>query len=166
MNAIAVEDRPTAVGVTFQREEFTEALLVEMWPLWLKHYDEISAYKDIPFDPDLGKYAMIAQAGALRIFTMRDAGMIVGYEVLFAQTNPHYKTSLQAVQDILFVDPELRKGLTGYKFIRWVDRQLKAEGVQIVYQHIKAKHNFGVMLERQGYHLVDLIYAKRLDQEG
>jgi hypothetical protein len=41
--------------------------------------------------------------------------------------------------------------------------RLALEGIQVVYHHVKAAHNFGKMLERMDYKLVDLIYAKRLD---
>jgi hypothetical protein len=51
----------------------------------------------------------------------------------------------------------------GGRFIKWCDEQLRAEGVAVVYHHIKAAHNFGPMLERFGYELVDLIYSRRLN---
>ena len=52
----------------------------------------------------------------------------------------------------------------GERFIRYCDEQLRAQGVQAVYHHVKAKQSFGPTLTRQGYELVDLIYAKRLDR--
>lgn len=89
-------------------------------------------------------------------------GRLVGYALYFVRANPHYKSSVQAVQDVIYLDPSVRGG-TGYKFIAWCDAQLASEGVQAVYHHVKAKHDFGKLLERQGYELVDYIYAKRLD---
>lgn len=88
---------------------------------------------------------------------------LVGYALFFVRSNPHYKSSVQAVQDVIYLAPGVRGG-TGYKFIAWCDAQLAAEGVQAVYQHVKAAHDFGRLLERQGYELVDFIYAKRLDR--
>ncbi len=86
----------------------------------------------------------------------------MGYQVFFLKANAHYKSSLQAVQDILFLDERIRKGFTGYRFIRYCDEKLKDEGVQVVYQHVKSKHDFGRVLERLGYELQDLIYSRRL----
>ena len=77
--------------------------------------------------------------------------------------NIHYQDSLQALQDVIYVDRELRGNGIGKEFIKWCEEQLRADGVQAIYQHVKNKHNFGPMLETMGYELVDLIYAKRLD---
>ena len=150
-------------STTYQRENFTLELFNEALPLLKKHFDEISAFKDIPLDPDLEGYLKTDEAGMMRCFTMRTAdNLLIGYAVFFVRFNPHYKNSLQAVQDIIYVHPAYRG--KGGKFILWCDDQLRAEGIQVVYHHIKAAHNFGPMLERIGYKLVDLIYARRLDQ--
>lgn len=152
----------------FAREPYSEKLVQEMRPLWDEHFREISMNQDIPLDPDLGAYSRMDKSGVLRIFTARvGAGWestLVGYNVFIVATNPHYKGSLQANQDILFLDPEVRKGLVGYKFLKWCDNELRKEKVQVVYHHIKADHNFGAMLERMGYRQTDLIYSKRLDK--
>jgi hypothetical protein len=101
--------------------------------------------------------------GTLRTFTARDAdGVLTGYCVFFVRHNIHYASSLQASQDVIYIDPE-RRGF-GAEFILWCDQQLKEEGVQAVYHHVKQAHNFGPLLERFGYECVDLIYARRLDR--
>jgi N-acetylglutamate synthase-like GNAT family acetyltransferase len=63
------------------------------------------------------------------------------------------------------VHPEYRSTGAGPDLIRYCDEQLRADGCQAVYHHVKAAHNFGPLLKRMGYELVDLIYAKRLDKE-
>lgn len=149
--------------VEFAREEYSQSLVFEIAPLLLKHYEEIAHFKDIALSPDWSVYQRLWKAGDLRIFTARIDGRLVGYCCFFVRYNPHYSTSLQAVQDILFVDKAARLGLWPYKFIKWCDIQLKTEGVQVVYQHVKAKQDFGVLLERMGYQLQDKIYSRRLD---
>jgi hypothetical protein len=52
--------------------------------------------------------------------------------------------------------------MLAYQFIKWVDEQLKAEGVQVVYAHVKSAFNFGSMLRRLGYQDHDVTYARRL----
>lgn len=144
-------------------EHFQEAL-----PLLEAHWQEIAHFKDIPLDPDYEAYKKIEAAGFLRCYTARwESGPVshmVGYAVYFLRYHPHYKSSLQASQDILYIDPKYRGG-TGARFINWCDDQLRAEHVQVVYHHVKAAHNFGPLLERFGYELQDLIYGKRLDKE-
>lgn len=148
-------------STSFQRER-SQDIFHEVMPLLELHYKEISHYHDIPLDPDFEKYEAMENAGAVRTFTARDEEKnIIGYAVFFVRHNLHYKTSFQAYQDILFIHPE-RRGF-GFKFIKWCDEQLKDEGVQVVYHHVKTAHNFGPVLERMGYECIDLIYGKRLD---
>lgn len=140
--------------------ETAAEVMDEIKPLLQKHWEEIAHYKDIPLDPDYDQYFKIESVDALRIFTARDNdGVLVGYAIFFLRKNIHYKSSLQAVQDVLFIDP-LRRGF-GARFILWCDQQLKLMGVEVVYHHVKEAHNFGPMLERFGYEKVDLIYARR-----
>lgn len=161
--------------IQFAREPLTDSLWSEALPLLHGHWKEVAHFPDIELSPDFALYAANEAAGVLRCFTAREevrydhpeietlsGWRLVGYALYFVRANPHYRQSVQAVQDVIYLAPSVRGG-TGYKFIAWCDEQLAAEGVQAVYQHVKQAHNFGKLLERQGYDLVDLIYAKRLD---
>lgn len=131
-------------------------------PLFQMHFSEISANQDIPLEPDMDAYRQIAANGALRVFTIREDGKnIIGYAVFFVKSNAHYKSSIQAVQDILFIRKD-KRGF-GREFVNWCDKQLKDEGVQVVYHHVKLAHNWGHMLEELDYKPVETIYARRLD---
>lgn len=147
--------------MNYQAEAFAYAM-DEMRPLIEQHYLEIAHYQDIALDPHWHFYCT---SPAVRLFTARDDGRLVGYAIFFVSQNKHYMQSMQAVQDILFVHPDHRGGLAGARLIRFCDAQLRDVGCQVVYQHVKSAHNFGPLLERLGYELVDLIYAKRLDKE-
>lgn len=147
--------------VEFQKESL-EQCYEEALPLLQNHYHEIAHYQDIEFDPDIDKYKAIEGLGILHIFTARKEGRLVGYAVFIVQYNMHYKQSLQALQDVLFVDPMYRG--FGKRFIEYCDIELKKLGVQCTVHHTKAAHNFGPMLNRIGYELVDHIYVKRLDR--
>lgn len=147
--------------IKFKSEKIVD-VLEESKTLLQKHWEEIAHYKDIPLEPDYEQYLKLESIGATRSFTARtEDGILIGYAVFFIKHNIHYKSSLQALQDIIFVDKKYR-GL-GFMFIKFTDEQLKLEGIQVVYQHVKAKYNFGPLLDRLGYELVDLIYAKRLN---
>ncbi len=150
-------------GVTFQAEDW-QSHWDEMEPLFRAHWEEIALYKDIPLEPDRAYYEAMQTAGHLRVYSARDGGTLIGYAVFKVGGNAHYKSTLYASQDILFISPTHRRGRLGYRFIEWCDRQLQAEGVQVVLQHVKRDFNFGPLLERQGYELMDHIYAKRLDK--
>ncbi len=179
-----------ATKVAFAAEPLSADLWAEAMPLLVAHWAEVAHFKDIPLEPDLAVYRQADVNGAVRVFTARkppaDAtrcqqtdtpglcwnckpgpckkygSRLVGYALFFVRANPHYASSVQAVQDVLYIAPECR-GITSYRFIRWCDEQLKAAGVEAVYQHSKAAHDFGGLLEHQGYERVDIIYAKRLN---
>jgi hypothetical protein len=148
--------------MNYQRERFLD-VVAEATPLLVRHWKEIAHYQDIVLNPDISGYVDIERRGGLRLFTARDGKKLAGYAVFFIRHNMHYQDSLQAVQDVLFLDEGYRKGFTGIKLIKYADEALRDEGVQVVYHHIKSAHNFGPILERMGYQLVDLIYARRLD---
>jgi hypothetical protein len=167
---VLIPDAPHADAVlTFALEPYSAQLISEMRPLWQEHYKELSHFPDVPLDPDITVYSRCASAGLLRIFTARiqnpedaEETTLVGYNIFLVQNHPHYRGTKTANQDIIYFDKDIRLGMAGYKFIRWCDEQLKKDGMQMVYQHVRAKRSFAPLLERLGYSLMDMVYAKRL----
>jgi GNAT superfamily N-acetyltransferase len=150
-------------GVTFQRET-PGGLWGEIAPLLRAHWREIAHYQDIPLEVNQGGYEQVEAAGKLRAYTARSGdGALIGYAVYIVGPNLHYSSSIQAKQDVLFVLPERRKSTVGLRLIKFADDQLRAEGVQVVYQHSKVAHDIGPVMLRCGYELVEHIYARRLD---
>lgn len=145
--------------MNFTREKFAD-ILEEMKPLNLAHWDEVTMYKDIPLDVGYEVFLTLEKTGHLQTFCARIDGKLVGYAIFVINKHLHYKTTTIAVQDVVFIKRDCRG--YGSRFINWCDDQLRENGVDIVTHHVKAKHNWGPMLERQGYELMDLIYAKRL----
>ena len=136
----------------------------EMQPLLARHYQELAHYADIKLDIDWSVYFKMHELGLMRAYAARGRAdnALLGYAVFFLCTNPHNRGSLQAQQDAIFIDKPHRG--FGASFIQWCDEQLKREGVQVVRHQVHAAHNWGKLLERQGYELEDLVYSKRLDR--
>ncbi len=134
--------------------------------LLCEHWHEVAHFPDIPLEPDWDAYETVERAGMLRIFTVRVREEIVGYAAYILKHNPHYKSSLQAIQDVLFLMPAMRKARVGAHLILFADQYFKSLGVQAVYHHSKAKKelDMGPLLGRLGYELVDTLWAKRLDR--
>lgn len=149
-------------GYHFQREQVAQTAQ-EVKPLLERHWAVIAAYKDIALNPDWEMYLGAEAKGLLRVYTIRHEGQLVGYQVFFVRSNPHYKQSLQAVQDILWLDPEHRSPTLGVRFIDWCDEQLTREGCQLVYQHVKCKHDFSPILKYLGYEQIETVWCRRLD---
>lgn len=145
----------------FARESAAD-VIDEIQSLLQLHYQEIAHYQDIPLEPDWPFYRT---AKIVQVYTVRDEGKLIGYAVFFVATNKHYMSSRQAVQDILFLLPAYRGTTIGSSFIDFFEDQLRAQGVQVIYQHEKKAHRFGRLLQSKGYEEVDALWAKRLDKE-
>lgn len=156
-----------AQGVTIQREAFSEALYDEALPLLVLHWREIAHFQDIELDGDVSRYLALEDSGMLRVYTARMDGRLVGYACFFIAPHGHYKRSLQAVQDLIYVDPACRCSAIGLRLIDHCDDALREEGAQVVLQHVKLAHpKLGVILARRGYEPIETIFAKRLDRQG
>lgn len=151
--------------VTFQKERVTDCF-EEAFPLLLAHWAEVAHFKDIPLKPDWTLYAEVEAKGALRTYTIRESGKLVGYAVFFVRTNAHYADSVQAVQDIVYLDPDMRAPTTGIRFLAWCDEQLQAEGIEAVYHHVKRSRDFGPILRYLGYENIETVWVKRLKARG
>ncbi len=150
-------------GITFQTEKVSD-LWDEVMPLLERNRQEIAHYQDIPLGPDIEAYAAVEKAGRLRCYTARDVRTLIGYLVFSVGPNLHYKSSLQATQDVLFLAPEYRKGGSGLGLIQHDERALTAEGVQVILQHVKLTNQVGKLLATMGYERIEEIYAKRLGE--
>lgn len=147
-------------GIYYQME-CSQDVNAEIHPLLARHWKEIAKYPDIPLKPDWIKYQRIEDSGNLRIYTARDCGCLVGYALFLVDRGLHYDVRM-ANQDILFLLPEYRKGRVGVNLIRYAERRLKADGVDMIAHHVKTTNHVGRLLEAMGYEEVDRIFMKRL----
>lgn len=154
------------MGITFDVDYACEKLSTiqeEALPLLTKHYHEISYHPDLPLDIDWERYESLETSGNFMVFTARTQGKLIGYNAFYILNHGHHKTVKHAIQDAIFIEKDCRG--FGKHFIQWCDETLKALGTRIVYQHLSAAHNYGAMLEDQGYTLIDQVYGKRFKQE-
>lgn len=145
----------------FAREAFCPALMSEMVPLIVRHFREVSHFRDVSIEPDFDHYVAAEAAGILRIYTARTEGKLVGYSVFVVTQHPHFKGLTQANEELLFLDPEHRKGSLGLDLIDYCDNALKHEGVNIVFHTVSQERDFSPLLVRRGYELCDQVYARR-----
>lgn len=117
--------------------------------------------KDERFDPSLERYSSIEQTGIHRMYTIRDDGKIVGYCSMFVSNHIHYPDGIWAHQDVLFVHPNYR-GITAVRFMRFVDHQLKLEGVTKILRQVTTKKDFSRTLERMGYEPLEVLFARSM----
>jgi GNAT superfamily N-acetyltransferase len=148
--------------ITYQQESLV-TVKEDARPLLEKHWEEIALNKEIiKLNPDWDAYADLEDAGILKIFTARDDDRLVGYFVTFVRSHIHYKDHLFAYNDILFLDPDYRKGFTGSKLIKFAEKCLKEDGVSVVIVNTKRHKPLDILLSWLGYKHIENIYSKVL----
>ena len=92
--------------------------------------------------------------------TARDEGKLVGYSIFFITNHLHYKSTVYANNDLLYLHPDYRKGSLGIKFIKASEIYLKNRGVAKILWHIKFNKDFRILLHRMGYVDEEVIVGK------
>ena len=127
-------------------------LLKELSPLLIAHWEEIGTLKDkIPLSPDFERYLKLQDAGLLLCVSARKEKELIGYSMMFISPSLHYSKNVFAVNDVVYIKPEHRKGFLGIKLMKFVEQELRMIGVSKVYYHIKKEHNWGKIMERLVY---------------
>lgn len=146
-----------AVKVRFAVEPFDRAY-AEAGPLMALHWDEIAKNKQLlTLNPDEEKYAAIAQN--LLLVTARCGDRLVGYFLWILVTHPHYKHILIAEEDLHFLLPEFRRGLTGYKFIKAACQFAFEKGAHMLACREKIGHEHPAIMKRIGFVPTDITYT-------
>lgn len=131
--------------------------------LLYEHWQEVAHYQDIALEVNWPLYEDAERRGKFRLYTVRNGSEVIGYAAFFVNFNPHYMSSYQAVQDVLYLAPAYRKASIGSHLVAYADSMLRAEGIQVTYQHSKVALPLDALLVRQKYELIETIWAKRLD---
>jgi len=145
--------------IVFQKEA-PEPFAQEAMELFQKHYEEIAERTDvIALDPDLKRYNNLYDQGMLEIHTIRDDGKLVGYSLWFVVSHIHYKNSLTANSDVLYISPDYRKGMLGVKFVKWSVEEVKKKNPQRIMFHVKPFLDYSPILKRLGANYFENIYS-------
>jgi hypothetical protein len=135
----------------------------EIEPLLMEHWNEIALNKDIiKLNPDWREYARLDELNALRIYTARKDGELMGYFVIMVSRSLHYKDHLFANNDIVFLTKPARKGLTGLKLVKFAMESLKAEGVTKLHINTKTHQPFDPIMARLGFEEIETVFSKVL----
>ena len=146
--------------ITYQ-EETVEQIEKDIKPLIQLHWEQIALNKDvIKLNPDWDEYKRLNDLGFLRVFTARDGDEMVGYFIITVSKSMHYKDHIFANCDIIYVRPDKRAGLTGYKLINYVENWCKNNDVSCLHINTKVHAPFDKLLERMEYDNIERLYAK------
>lgn len=138
-------------------------LKTEIKPLIKLHWQEIALDKEsIPLDPDWDEYDRLASKDQLHLLTARNGSELIGYYVGIVRPHLHYKSTLMAFNDVMYIKPEHRQGMVGIRLLKEIEKTLKDRGVKKMFMNTKEHHNFGVILERLGYKKSESIFIKSI----
>lgn len=148
--------------VTFKKELLYE-VVVEVDDLLKLHYEELTANKDrVKLDPVWDDYAALERMGRLAVYSARDGSRLVGYAAFFLNKHIHYAGWLPAINDVLFLHPDYRKGSTGIKLIRFCEQQVKKAGADEIVFHTKQNTVMLKLLDHLGYATKEVVLGKIL----
>lgn len=145
--------------------ETVEKIEKDLSGLIADHYSEVAAFHDIPLQPNYELYKVIEKQKGLRIFTLRgEKGELMGYAVFFVNLHPHFKKSLQARNDLLYVHPSIR-GEASIPLLKYCEDELRSEEVDVIWYTSTAKRDLRALFKRLNYDLAECCYAKRIYRE-
>ena len=145
--------------ISFQKESLYP-FVHEAMDLFDKHYKEIAERTDvIKLDPDLARYEFFVANEMLEVHTIRKDGELIGYSLWFVSNHIHYKNSVTACSDVLFISPNQRKGSTGIKFIKWSLEKIKERNPQRIMFHVKDHVDYSPIIKRMGAKHFESVYS-------
>ena len=146
------------------QQEFLATCFDEAKWLFELHYAEIALNQDVlKLNPDTEQYEDAEKFGALRIFTARDDGKLVGYFAVLVTRSMHYADHIYATNDVIFLHPDHRKGYTASNLIKFAAECLAQDGVSMLFVNTKLHRPFDILLRRLGFDHVENVYSKRLE---
>lgn len=147
--------------------ESAESVIQEGFNLIKEHWEEIAFYKEeVPLAPDYDKYRQLEESGQLFVVTARDDNdSLVGYSVYIIQQGLHYVSTKFAINDLVFISKEHRKGTAGIRLIKYAEQQLKKEGVEVIVMRVKDNKDFSKMLSFLGYDEMERTFSKYVKGE-
>ena len=151
-----------------QRETFAGAI-DEARPLAEADWNEMIPYKHaVGYDLNEEQYVQLEKSGALRVYTTRLCGKLVGYLVYtILPGGIHSKHSKRAVCLDWWLAPEHRRGGNGIQMMVFAEEQLKGEGIGMMSTPIMAHSDAAAaVLEHLGHELMGKTFMKILGEVG
>lgn len=126
------------------------------------HFKEIHFLSDFEFNPDIQYYLALENSGSLKFFSVLVNGKLVGYSIYFIRSHPHCIDLSMAWQDAIYLEPSMRGNGFGKELIETADSFFADIGCNVVFNFVSSRLDFGPMLKKVGYEIIDNMYARRL----
>lgn len=145
------------------QQEFLSQVKSDIGPLLEEDWQEIEHNKHLyKLDPDWDIYGKLEEQGSLFIFTCRDGSKLVGYFVVVIIPSLHYKGSMIAAADVIFLSKEYRSGLAGYKLFKFAENCLREDGFKTLQVTTTERNPIDPLMERLGYSKIETKFERVL----
>lgn len=162
-----------APEVVFALENIQTAMADGLEDLLVEHWQEVEQHQDVmPLAVNWPLYLMLERTGIYKAVSARRGRKLIGYAAYFVQPPLHHSQSTWAVNDVLYVDPAYRRGLTGVRLLEAAEGFMRELGAKLITQEdrkipansteAKPSATLGDLLSRRGYFLAGRVYAKLL----
>jgi len=115
-----------------------------------------------PFSPDWDTYFAYARAGSAAAWTARtiDSKVLVGYIIWLTTRGLHCVETTFANADLVYLAPEWREGLTGYKLLKSGIAAVRprVDIVRVETNDLYENGRMGVLLKRLGFRRIGSVW--------
>ena len=148
--------------IRFAAESYAD-IIGDILPLLPEHWAELAVHKDIPLDPAYEFYSEMDKIGALKIFTARKDGALIGYSIFVVRPRHAHYAIGWAMNDIVWLHPDHRNEGVGTAFVGFWDAALRDLGVTLAHINAKVSHPaLMYLLKKCGYVTIECGMEKRL----
>lgn len=133
-------------------------------------YEEVESHPEsIPLQLDWAYFREQEKAGLYRVISAYVDGVLAGYNAFFMNKSPRSMNTIIAINDVLYLAPEYRKGMNGVTFLKESDRLLKEAGARLIRYGIQVRVRIGAragdvgsLLYNLGYKQTEIVFTKAL----
>ena len=144
----------------YQVEKWDD-IMEELDLIFDDNWDETGIYQDkVELSPDYEKYLLLEELGALHTVTAREDDKLVGYYISVISPHLHYKEITHAVNDMLYLIKDYRKGRNALNMFKYAEEDLKNKGVSIITIGMRVDKPFDSLCKALGYTNEERVYSK------
>lgn len=119
-----------------------------------------------PYNPDWSRYFAMDRAGSCGVWTARPiaGGTLAGYIIWLTFRGLHCVDTVFASADLIYMPPEWRSGLRGYKFVKSSIEAVKLQKPDIIHvetNFLYKQGKLGNLLARLGLRKIGEVYEWR-----
>jgi GNAT superfamily N-acetyltransferase len=132
-------------------------------PLLRAHWCDLATNKELMvLKPDESRYLCLEKAGVLHCLFMYNDDKLIGYSANLLGPHLHYADLICLMNDVIFVDPEFRRGGAGLKLIRATEVMGRVLGAKFITFHGKPDTVLTGVMPRIEYDVQDVVFSKAL----